>query len=765
MPPRRAPRRSPSTTPSPTPDDRRPKAAEVSKSAQPTPAVSEQADSGTTGSDIAGTNQEPPFNSDAVNSDNVNSDAASEPAVLIAPSDDDIDDAALLAEAGNSEDLGTQIHSNEPKDKEDERRQASLQVNDRSGLDGLKTPEENPETEGKTPVEDAEIARLRAELAASAQRFELLQQKLRASLTPARREFSNFLYANEPSNGPNIVTFSSSHVSSANKRQNQLSFTQTNPSSNQEQQDQQIRQETATPVNISSGDEANRSTSPSAKKTRPGDLTPPPKPQTTEGIACVKNGVSKKTDADTPAVKRSGSANEAENQVATSPYTGPGAGICSRRAFTAAEAGLALQKGRETGENVPLPPQPPRVSAAVVGAPRHDDNVAALLKFWPHADVVAALAQTMSEDGAEDLQAAHEHLVQQRNRRIAREVRISEIEQQKDPVEPEEAIRADGELAAILASHPNAINAVLHLVNVHQRIRNAHSTESGRTAANLIAHRLVQNFSGLKQISPETLQKIAQSVVYDCRACEALRVKAKAAKHEADKIRREAEARKAKEQSAKAAEEERKRRAAADKKDREERERQRNRQAATPPLDELDDGGQQASAVDSNDVFNPSDAKWAKRRKAEICWNCGKGGLGGNMEQLYICDICDKCFHKPCTQWTKVLRTFASRRSSDYKFACRHCCRDLPRTWRFYIENEEEEPEQTPPRNRQEGASFSTPNLNSNRSSAAAPAFNAAPPPHGAPRISVGDSTFNSNVPPNGQSTLLNSTIFLLEIR
>jgi hypothetical protein len=408
-------------------------------------------------SDAAGTDQVSPIEEPPA----VNSDTATGNVMPTSPGEDETDDAALLAEAGvNSED--PRIHSCETKDKEDERHLASLQVYDLPP-DGRESPEEGLKTGGKIPNEDPEIVRLRAELAASARRMELLQQKLRASVAPARTEFPQILYVNGPSNDPNTVTSSDSNVLGANKRQNNLSFIPTNAETNQEHQYKRAQQETEMLVHILSGDEADGSSSSPAKKTQPGDSTPPPKPQPAEGIACVGNDVSKKADAEASAAKRGGNASEAEKQIATSPYTGPGAGICHRRTFTSTEAGLALQKGRETGANVPLPPQPPRISAAVVGAPGHDDNVTALLKFWSHADVVAALAQTMSEDGAENLQDAHEHLVQQRDRRIAKEVRLSESEHQKDPIEPEEAIREDGELAAILAGNPNCRTKVFNL--------------------------------------------------------------------------------------------------------------------------------------------------------------------------------------------------------------------------------------------------------------------------------------------------------------
>ena len=78
---------------------------------------------------------------------------------------------------------------------------------------------------------------------------------------------------------------------------------------------------------------------------------------------------------------------------------------------------------KRKGANVPFDVPQPTVGANVTGVPTHDDNVAALLKFWPHSDAVAALAQSMMEGEGENLNRAHNFLMQQRDERVAAAVR------------------------------------------------------------------------------------------------------------------------------------------------------------------------------------------------------------------------------------------------------------------------------------------------------------------------------------------------------
>jgi hypothetical protein len=539
---------------------------------------------------------------------------------------------------------------------------------------------------------DITIERLRSEILASAARFNDLQQNLRDSTAKEHKEFLEIPYAFEDSDQGKIVTKATSSLNVALVSKNSkekvfiASVNQNTQGDAQEEEHIFLSSEGEQEESSGPSDSAAKRKSPAAPTSAKAKASAKKKP-----VDNVKRPVSDGKDAE-----------KVDPRDATSPNTGVGAGVCRNRIFSPAEAASALKRAKETGANVPLPPQPPMISAAVRGTPSHDDNVAALLKYWPHTDVVAALAQTMSEEGSEDLQAAYEHLVQQRNRRISRAASEKKKEQQLDLIDEDETIRADGELAAILGGAPGAMDTVLFLVDLHQRIRNGHSAEFGRTAANLMGHRQVQSAKHLKAVSSHLMQKIAQAVIHDCRDCEGLRVKAKAAKDEAVKSLKAAEERKSREQAAKAAEEERKRRAETERKEREEREEQRNRQAATPPLDELDDEGEHShhdSHSDPSDAFDPGDSKWAKRRKAELCWNCGQGDLGGSKQHLYICDVCENCLHKPCTKWSKVIRSSTARGSANYKFGCRNCCRVLPPAWKMYIEEEEDRP--TPPTHRQ----------------------------------------------------------------
>jgi hypothetical protein len=109
---------------------------------------------------------------------------------------------------------------------------------------------------------------------------------------------------------------------------------------------------------------------------------------------------------------------------------------------------------KAAGANVPFDVPRPAVSANVRGVPTHDDNVAALIKFWPHGDAVVALAQTMAEEGGEDLNRAHDFLMRKRDERIAAAVQREKDEApgkgSRDDDEEEEAIREGGELAVFV---------------------------------------------------------------------------------------------------------------------------------------------------------------------------------------------------------------------------------------------------------------------------------------------------------------------------
>ena len=302
----------------------------------------------------------------------------------------------------------------------------------------------------------------------------------------------------------------------------------------------------------------------------------------------------------------------------------------------------------------------------------HDDNVALLIKFWHHTDVVQALAQTMTDDGVEDLSAAHEFLLKRRDSRIMRA--IADRKQQNpltDELEAAETIREGGELAVILAGSPSAIAAVLLLQSVHEKTRNSHSAELGRTAANLLSHEKIRGSAELRGCSQLQLSKIAISVIHDCRQCEALRIKAESAKKQAEERQKAIAQMKAQEAARKEAEAAHKRKLTEEGKKRAEKEAERRKLAPTPPLPDSEESD---TSCDGG-VFNEKDARWAKKRKAESCWNCGLGNLRGDREYVFICDLCKHCYHKPCTLWHKVRRINA-RNKDDVKFACLQCMRD-----------------------------------------------------------------------------------------
>jgi|GEM_PF-3058257 len=671
------------------------------------------------------------------------------------------DDAGLLAqisaeEVENEDTPSTQTvvvsHSQNSNDKEEERLSANLRGNQpnppgdesRSANPQSNHPTEIPPESGDGGFESPEIARLKAEILASTRRMEILQRKLRETMIPPSTKSPQILYTDDLPGDRENVTMNDSRSLVAGKQQHNVDFI----GESNGQGDVQQKQDSPI-ILLSSGEDEDGNAPRKSKNTAaiPAAGRPDAPSKTLQGKAVPVPSVRGEKDKN----KSASSANPntaltSTMVVATAPNVGPGAGVCHTRAFDAAGA---LKRAKDTGCNVPVHTPRPKVSAAVVGTPSHDDHVSSLVKFWPHDDVVLALAQTMNDDGREDLQAAHEFLVQQRDARIARAVREESRWQEKEPVEEEDTIRADGELAAILGSAPGAITAVLHLVDMHKRMRNGHSAELGRTAANLLSHRQVHNSLHLKHLSHDLTGKIATAVVHDCHECESLRVKAKAAKDEAEQLKKAAEDKKVKEQKEKVAAEQRKQRAAAEKKEREEQEAKRRKQNPTPPLDELDfsDDERPDTQEDSDsDDFNSSESRWAKRRKAEVCARCGKGDLGGKMKDLYICEVCEKCFHKPCgSRWVKVTSSSAPRSGPSHKWSCRHCHKHLPQAWKLYNETEgEEEP---PPK----GGAAATP-ISHRDGAAAKPA--SAPP---TPSSQQTTDSILSAIPPNG---LLNSSLF-----
>jgi hypothetical protein len=99
-------------------------------------------------------------------------------------------------------------------------------------------------------------------------------------------------------------------------------------------------------------------------------------------------------------------------------------------------------------------------------------------------------------------------------------------------------------------------------------MRNPHSAELERTAANLIANPQVQGFHDLKNVSNEQLRVMAIAVAHDCRDCEAARIQEAARVLEEKRKSKENADRTAREAKAKEVEAEKNRRALADKKKR-----------------------------------------------------------------------------------------------------------------------------------------------------------------------------------------------------
>jgi hypothetical protein len=653
--------------------------------------------------------------------------------------------AAAVSHSENPNDKGEERSAiprgDQPNPLEDGRRSANLQGDH---------PPDIPQGVEDAAFESPEIVRLKAELLASSRRMEILQQRLREAIAPSTTELPQIPYANDLVGVREIVTNDNSRSLAVSKPQHNVEFT--------EEHNEHDDKRAPSPVLLSSGEDEEK-IAPRKKKNavaipaagRPDART---LAETQSKVRSAPQSVRKEAEAQNAVNANPSATHRSTAGVAKTPGVGPGAGVCHTREFDAA---AALRKAKETGANVPLHTPRPRVNTTVVGTPSHDDHVSALVRFWSHDDVVGALAQTMSYDGREDLQAAHEFLVEQRDARIARAVREEAKRQEKEPIEEEEdTIRADGELAAILEGAPGAINAVLHLVNVHQRMKSGHSAELGRTAANLLSHRQVQNSPHLKHVSHDLAGKIATAVVHDCHECENLRVKAKAAKDEAARLKKAAEDKKVREQKEKVAAEQRKQRAAAEKKEREEQEAKRRKQNPTPPLDDLDLSGnerQDALEESGSDDFNSSESRWARRRKAEVCASCGEGDLGGKMKDLYICEVCERCFHKPCgSRWSKVTHSSAPRGSATYKWSCCHCHKRLPQAWKPFDDVDGND-SYHPPNPDGHDCIMSTPIQSRRQGAGSALAL----PQALSSTQATSQSTF-STVPPNG--TQLNSSMF-----
>jgi hypothetical protein len=429
-------------------------------------------------------------------------------------------------------------------------------------------------------------------------------------------------------------------------------------------------QPSAAAVPAQSDAKATHSTQGNASLT--GDNSLKPSRDAKTHVSIVKPGNTGKDNQTAAKSNTRASAVPPPNAISNPNLHGIGGGVCHNHSDFTSQ--------REAGANVPLvltaPKPKPNAS--------HDDNIASLLPFFKFCDVAMALAQTMTEDGKEDVAAAHQFLLNRRDELVRQDTQEQfGANRNVEQLEDEEIIRADGELNAIIAAQPEAISLTLKMIDVHRRIRNGHNSDMMRSAANLLAHREVKSCTEFKSGHVSTLQKqkIAIGVIHDCRTCELERMRSALTKRQSEE-RHKAELQ-AKEKEAKRKEAEKTRAAALAAEDelRRQKEIERQRRAITPPLADLD----------NTPVFNKNDSKFAKKRKASLCWNCGLGDLSGEphfdkeREYVYICDLCKHTYHLPCTMWDKCIKSTALHTppdSENWKFICLPCTRSLSSAWR-----------------------------------------------------------------------------------
>jgi hypothetical protein len=548
------------------------------------------------------------------------------------------------------------------------------------------TREERREANSQNSTQD-EIIRLRAELAASNARFSQLMQNSDTTSRKSSTEFTAEISTEIPastrtlSSGEEIQETSSAQVSNLSQsKDDQMVFTiDDDDEEGDARKNTQVPSQSERALHIAPVDTTRENApvvetraQPQKNATgQPGKQAVKPAPAATKGVAAARTKPAKKHDR--------------TSRSPSPPYNGEAAVFKSGQKVIYSDNDPRSKQGEKVaGANKPLDVCRPFEAANVRGPSTHDGNVAELLKYWPHPDAVHALAQTMTEEGEEDVTRAFEFLVAQRDNRIAAAVR-REKEQapgkgSREEEDEEETIREDGELAVFLAGAPGSIMVVLHLLKVHKRMRNVHNAALERTAANLIANPQIQNFHDLKHVSSEQLRLIAVAVVHDCRECEAARIREAARLLEEKQKAKENTERIAREEKAKEAEAERGRRALVEKKRKESEEAERRRQTRTPPLDDIGDDGNHSSHQD----FDENDSKWVRKRKAQTCYECKKGDLGGTRQHLYVCDVCDRCFHKTCIRWAKIVRWDEDPRSELSNFACPGCKKSLPSKWKLH---------------------------------------------------------------------------------
>ncbi len=300
----------------------------------------------------------------------------------------------------------------------------------------------------------------------------------------------------------------------------------------------------------------------------------------------------------------------------------------------------------------------------------HDENVGMLLRAaWPYGDVIRCLEASVDEDGEENIDVAQEHL---ENLRIWRLQNINANRKEKDEEDGQEdapdRIKADSEVALYIAVNADHIDAVLHMMDVHDHPRTAHDADHFRTAGNLMANPKVSKDTITSRLPSFAVRKMALAVVNDCEKCAALRAQKAAAKKDAEeraekkaKEAASAEAHKAQQKAAKEAEERRKRK---------EDEQRRSR---TPPLPDDD------ADLIPGETFDLADSEWNSKKRSGTCWGCGEGDIGGEKQLILACEVCDHTFHKPCTKFAKLQHAG----SREVRWACLGCVRTPPTNWKL----------------------------------------------------------------------------------
>jgi hypothetical protein len=303
----------------------------------------------------------------------------------------------------------------------------------------------------------------------------------------------------------------------------------------------------------------------------------------------------------------------------------------------------------------------------------HDGNVGILLRAaWPYGDVIRCLEASKDEDGDENLEIAQEHLEHLRLWRLQNiNANCKDKAEEEGQEEAPDRIKADSEVALYIAVNADHIDAVLHMMDVHDHARTLHDADHFRTAANLMANPKVKNDKIAARLPSFALRKMALAVVNDCEKCGALRAQKAAAKKDAE----ERAERKAREVASAASAEASRLQQKAAKEAQESRKRKEDeqRRSRTPPLPDDDD-----DLIPGED-FDLADSEWKSKKRSGHCWACGEGDMGGDKQYIVDCEVCEHTFHKPCTKFAKVQHT----KSREVRWACLGCVRTPPANWKL----------------------------------------------------------------------------------